>query len=662
MQIDVRTHGSTVSHHSDSLSLSKEVLQLLKTTGLSLGQQAEAIASRVETLQHEEIQQLRLLKTLPPSYFESKANHGPQPTLLYVELKLGSATIPSISKAPIEVNQTLLVRFTQHGLKIIKAPTEHIPFDAPKASLLSQPQDTQVSRSPAARMTETQHSLPPSTSATKQQSPQLQASPTAPTTTHSDRPLGNSRSTRGLAAASLTKAVDTISQRSNPATPEPSGNSALKPHRPEILPKNSQLTETNNPMRSQQRTQTSATPNTLLTQSVASPRAHAITTPQSSKPGVSESATVNTVNSKGLSSAPELSAKIKMYAGSTLQQNTALPSSIRAGLAEAPRSGFSSLEVFKHASTLQSLVKQWPAGPPPPNLLKLSQGLASLAQEFSVSIQQNTPPSTPQLQQQMQQSGIFWEHRVHSALSQTGTQDKASDNATKLMDDTKDLKSSLYQLLHWLQATQSTFGSGGNALTKQQTLFWQHLLGLVPGVNKSERADNKPPMQTLLNRVEQMIQHSISRIQNQQIQSIARTIQDSSGTTGQHLLMDLPLRHPDGFMHLHMQLSFPSHTKTEEQKERKKKQTRKHSWTIHMQFSIEDEGEMRAELTLHDGELDATLWSDEPSLRKKIAHSMEKLQQDFNLAGLTTRHVTCSTLKPDSTSMSYASSLIHEEI
>lgn len=289
----------------------------------------------------------------------------------------------------------------------------------------------------------------------------------------------------------------------------------------------------------------------------------------------------------------------------------------------------------------QQLQQLTPAAQPPQ--LQQLQNLLNRLPNLSLDVAQLNPARPLPLQQAIAQSGIFYEHRLlDSARTEAVTRDLAA-----LPE--RDLKGLLIQLQQWLGSPHVLATSVRSAAPDALS---QLFLGLAQLFNARQRPHSEvPPSKQLVAAMQQLVDRSLARIQTQQYRSLNSQILDPA--TPQQWHLDIPLRLPEGYGNLYLQL-FEPRVPPEPEKDREKKQarsSRKNRWRVFMELTLDEMGALAAEISVLEDNLQVTLWAEKGDLRQRANAHLLKLRQDLEQQGLTVQELRCSQNPPPAQKM-----------
>lgn len=592
-------------------TLPPEIDKLISELKLVTGQQVEASVSKITTLTKEEKTIILELKNREPAPLTRKENWQKllnDPNLKLVELKVNQKLINTLTSAPLLKGQTIKILITKEGLKLV---------------------------------IDNETALKPKT-------------PTASNTKNSTSPSPTSQEPKA-------KSTTLFSAESKTMVPLLKQNPLLSAKLSASLPPPKSLLE-------------------ALTET---------------KP-----ATLNT-----LPATKQLEAILKQ----TL--NKALP------LAEKHDKLFNIIE------RLTVNINKWPQKEVPQQLNQLIKTLKIQAQSHNLNIPIKSTPSPTSIKQALQNSGSLYEQQAFSTSKPTqkaaiplpsvanSSSAKSSHSKTSLPLTTSppstinksptdrpettpssvlnsintaattnkhttvepakdttpstpqkvvdaDLKGSLIQLSEWLQQANQVSKLPNSKLRPDDVIakLWLNLLQTAE--HKNTPLTSKQPLKALYQAMQQLIQSSLARIQVQQFKTLASSSQDP--TTAQSVLhMDIPIRTPEGYSTIYLQLFEPKITEEEEKRQKgKKKEKKQAKWRVFMELELADEGDLAIEISVCDKKVDATFWAEKEALRKKTEANIEQLKTDLEQKGLEVTDLRCSKNTPPKQKMQMDFSLI----
>jgi hypothetical protein len=271
----------------------------------------------------------------------------------------------------------------------------------------------------------------------------------------------------------------------------------------------------------------------------------------------------------------------------------------------------------------------------PPEIRQL-QTLLNKLPGLSLNLAQLDPTRPQPLQQALERSGAFYEHRLLQSL-ETGT-----EQATRKLPE-QDLKGLLIQIQQWLASPTAPIQ---NRPQMTDTLS-QLLFGLVQVFlpHQKPRPDTSA-LQQLKSAVQQRVEQGLARIQTQQMRTLSSQLLDPA--TPQQWHLDIPLRLPEGYGNLYLHLFEPRLPPEPDREPGKKEQRRqrKGRWRVFLELDIDELGGLAAEISVLEQDLEITLWAERDSLRERANAHLRELKRDLEQQGMVVRELQCSQNPP----------------
>ena len=244
------------------------------------------------------------------------------------------------------------------------------------------------------------------------------------------------------------------------------------------------------------------------------------------------------------------------------------------------------------------------------------------------------------LQQAMNASGLFYERRLVAQAAEG----RGHQLTSPALSDT-DIKGLLIQLAQWSGGQHLSVPPPG-AQSSTDTLA-QLMMSLTRlWTPRQASAKGESALRQLGNAVQELAEKSLAQVQLQQFRTLNSRLQDATGPAQWHL--DIPLKLPDAYGNLYMQL-FEPRTATEEKKPDRQKKSRKAGsgrWRVFLELELEQLGALAAEVSVQEKTVEATLWSGNDDLRHRVHEQLENLRGDLERQGIEVADLRCSANPP----------------
>lgn len=244
------------------------------------------------------------------------------------------------------------------------------------------------------------------------------------------------------------------------------------------------------------------------------------------------------------------------------------------------------------------------------------------------------------LRQAMNNSGLFYERRMVAEYLPGRERDAAASPLSE-----RDLKGLLIQLTQWAAGqTAIPPTAGGQASSDTLAQLMMSLARLWTPRQTPTKGDVTP--RQLSQAVQEMAEKSLAQIQLQQFRTLSSQLPDSSAPAQWH--MDIPLKLPDAYGNLYLQL-FEQRLTQEEKKSGRKNKSRKNAsgrWRVFLELELDDMGSLAAEISVQDKNVEATLWSGNHELRQRVHAQLENLRGDLQRQGIEVTDLRCSANPP----------------
>lgn len=241
------------------------------------------------------------------------------------------------------------------------------------------------------------------------------------------------------------------------------------------------------------------------------------------------------------------------------------------------------------------------------------------------------------LRQAMNTSGLFCERRLLTENSQV------QDRNTAALSE-RDIKGLLIQLTQWTAGQPPITGASG-AQSSSDTLA-QLMMSLARLLSPRSVAKHAPAERQLSLAVKELAERSLAQVQLQQLRTLSSRIPEAS-TPGQWHL-DIPLKLPDAYGNLYIQL-FEPRSAAEEKKpgnQRRSRNSRDKRWKVFLELELDELGTLAAEISVQEKNVEAILWSGNSDLRQRVHNELESLRDDLQGQGVVVTDLRCSNNAP----------------
>ncbi len=312
--------------------------------------------------------------------------------------------------------------------------------------------------------------------------------------------------------------------------------------------------------------------------------------------------------------------------------------------------------LFKAIDSLVQNIQNEPPNKVTPQLSQLTKALESLSRHYSLDIPKHTTPDAKATKHAILASGAFYEHKALSKIEadQSSLLQKSSAAKPSLNTNTapaaapspqppsdQDLKGALVQLSQWLQSAPPPSPSKTEGADNIIAKLWLNLL--QASQHRHPNKADAPDLGKLLLGIQQLVQRSIARVQVQQYRTLISAHQDSATNT---VNIDIPVRTPEGYSTIVMQIFEPRLKQDEKDKKKQNKLIRKAKWRVFMEIELEQDGALAIELSVCGKKMDATFWAESAEVRGRAEDSIQQLKQDLESKGLDVTDLRCSKNPP----------------
>lgn len=334
-----------------------------------------------------------------------------------------------------------------------------------------------------------------------------------------------------------------------------------------------------------------------------------------------------------LASAP---AKASTSAPLTPTQQTAITTT----LAQALPAAQPLKTLLQLSDQVQQRLQAAPQLPPQSPLRQLGKLLDNVKQLAVDPAVLALPKGPSLLQKAVIESGIFYERR----LVELAEQPRPSRPSSLADTDTKGTLAQLTQLAPSLVSTLPISAKALPAAGVLEQLFSGLLEILTPHHKRQMQAADK--RQGLAQAVQQLVGKSLAQVQLQQIRTLSNQLNDPTAPAQWHL--DIPLKLPYAYGNLYLNIVEPRIAEKDEpgKKRNKKERTKTGRWKVFMQLELDHMGELAAEISVYEKNVEATLWTEQKSLRELASEHLMELKEDLEKQGMIVKDLRCSQNPP----------------
>ena len=287
------------------------------------------------------------------------------------------------------------------------------------------------------------------------------------------------------------------------------------------------------------------------------------------------------------------------------------------------------------ADATQQLIARAPALPGSP-LAELS----ALLNKLSSLVIDATAIKPDTLRQAMSTSGLFYENRL---VSESATGRGREIQPSPLSE--RDLKGLLILLSQWSGGPSLAAPAPGRQ-SSPDTLA-QLMMSLARLWSPRQASAKGEPAPSQLSRaVQALAVKSLAQVQLQQFRTLNAGLQEGLAAAQWHL--DIPLKLPDAYGNLYLQL-FEPRTTAEEKKSDRQRKSRKPGggrWRGFLELELDQLGVLAAEVSVEEKAVEATLWSANDDLRHRVHTHLESLRGDLESQGIEVTDLRCSANPP----------------
>lgn len=321
----------------------------------------------------------------------------------------------------------------------------------------------------------------------------------------------------------------------------------------------------------------------------------------------------------------------------------------------------------------------------------VEQALKSLAMRLRTPAQLSEPR---QLAQAIKDSGVFFERKLQQ-LAKPIKSSQAEHEAPQLKEDakparhetkmspqaliTRDAKGALLNLLDKItrELTGKPLTSEQTYKLMQQPLTPQHAGGAaVPG-QKSELAQalaafiremmNKPAKTgsgkeqrtQLLTLLQQQTQHSLAKIQLQQLQAVHQELESKdAGSPTSSWQLEIPLRHQSDVQQLQLQITREWVEEKHQGEAARAGSAKVRQWSVTLRFDLPTLGEFCAQLAVMGEQVNATLWASREQTFEQARQQLDSLRQQLEEEGIEVKNLQCLLGMPPPKPLALSYSLI----
>ena len=228
----------------------------------------------------------------------------------------------------------------------------------------------------------------------------------------------------------------------------------------------------------------------------------------------------------------------------------------------------------------------------------------------------------------------------------------------------QDLKAALLLLLNRLQNTspnaEAKVSSRETNLTQPNALI-TILKTLLTGNPQLAQLKQQLPREVMLQQLQQMVQQSLNKIQNQQLHSLSRKTAAPESQVGstQSWQLEIPIRygHDVHSMSLLLQEDWVQHYK-DNQNGNEKEANKVRKWFVKLGFDLPDAGRIHAHLTIIENTVSANLWAEKPATLEKALDHLGELKSRLQKDGVNITSLDCFAGQPPTTENRLSYSLV----
>jgi hypothetical protein len=288
------------------------------------------------------------------------------------------------------------------------------------------------------------------------------------------------------------------------------------------------------------------------------------------------------------------------------------------------------------ADATQRLITRVPPQPATSPVAELGMLLNKMSQ-LAVDVTTVKPDA---IRQAMNASGLFYERRL---VAESAVSREHAVQPSPLSD--RDIKGLLIQLAQWSSGSHVTAPVlGGQSSTDTVAQFMMSLARLWSP--RQTAAKGEAAQRQLSDAVQELVEKSLARVQLQQFRTLSSQLQEGSAPAQWHL--DIPLKLPDAYGNLYMQL-FEPRTAVDEKKSTGQRKSRKSGgsrWRVFLELELDQLGALAAEIAVQEKIVEATLWSGNDDLRQRVHAQLENLRGDLERQGIEVAELRCSANPP----------------
>lgn len=285
----------------------------------------------------------------------------------------------------------------------------------------------------------------------------------------------------------------------------------------------------------------------------------------------------------------------------------------------------------------QRLIARAPSQPAGSPVTELGSLLAKVSR-LAVDVTKVSPDT---IRQAMNTSGLFYERRL---IAENGVGREREIQSPPLSE--RDIKGLLIQLAQWNPGQAPAALTPGAAQSSTDTLA-QLMMSLARLWNPRQAPTKGEPAQRQLSHaVQELAEKSLAQVQLQQFRTLSSQLQDGPAPAQWHL--DIPLKLPDAYGNLYMQL-FEPRVAADEKKPAGQRKSRKSGggrWRVFLELELDQLGALAAEIAVQEKIVEATLWSGNDDLRQRVHAQLENLRGDLERQGIEVADLRCSANPP----------------
>ena len=153
-------------------------------------------------------------------------------------------------------------------------------------------------------------------------------------------------------------------------------------------------------------------------------------------------------------------------------------------------------------------------------------------------------------------------------------------------------------------------------------------------VGKQKNLENS--QHAALQQTRQLVNSALSRVQSLQLRAMGQAIGENLPGPGAQL--ELAMRVNDNiypiFLYIQEKALREKKSEDEEKETGEKKRQLSKRWNVYLEFDLEDDGKLAAEVNVIDEKINTAFWADKNSTRDKLKSRIENLKEKMRANGL----------------------------